>query len=70
VPGAGWLALLDGLVALGLLLSIPRQRQNKASVLIVATVLLGICGWPAVLALDPGQADQRPAHLPPAGRTA
>jgi hypothetical protein len=67
---AGKLAIVDGLVALVLLLSIPRQRENKVSVLIVAAVLIGICGWLGVLALDSGQADQPPAHLPAAGPTA
>jgi hypothetical protein len=70
MPLAGWLAVVDGVAALGLLLSVPRQRENKASVLIVAVVLIGVCGWLAVLALDHGPAEQPPARLPAGGLTA
>jgi hypothetical protein len=66
---SGWLALVDGLAALALLLSVPRQRENKASVLMVATLLLGVCGWLSVLALDDG-AREPPAQLPVTGPVA
>jgi hypothetical protein len=64
------LAVADGLVALALLPTVPRQRENKASVLIVAAVLIGISGWLAVLALDTGPSERQPAQLPPAGPVA
>jgi hypothetical protein len=61
---SGWLAIVDGVVALALMLSVPRQRKNKASVIVVAAVLLGIAGWLSVLALDEGPREQGPAQLP------
>jgi hypothetical protein len=61
--------MFDGLVALGLMLSVPRQRHNKASVLIVAAVLIGVCGWLSVLALDDGPREE-PAQLPVTGPVA
>ena len=52
VPLTGKLALIDGVVAVVLLLSVARQQRNKAAVLAVASVLLGISGWLAVLAMS------------------
>jgi hypothetical protein len=71
MPLSGWLAVIDGMAALALLWSVPRQLENKASVLIVAAVLLGVCGWLSVLALDDGPPRRdEPVQLPPAGRSA
>jgi hypothetical protein len=52
MPIAGWFAALDAVVAVGLLLSVPRQRRNKRSVVAVAVVLLGISCWLALLVRD------------------
>jgi hypothetical protein len=35
MPLSGWLAVVDGVVAIGLLWAVPRQRENKASVHLV-----------------------------------
>ena len=41
-----------------LLLSVPRQQRNKLAVLAVASVLLGISGWLAVLAISHDEPSQ------------
>jgi hypothetical protein len=52
MPIAGWFAVCDAVVALGLLLSVPRERRNKRSVVAVAVVLLGVSCWLALLVRD------------------
>jgi hypothetical protein len=70
MPLSALLAIGDGLVALTLLALVPRQRRNKVPVLLVASVLLGVAGWLAVLSLDNGGSQQRPAQLSPTGPVA
>ncbi|MCW2633439.1 MAG: hypothetical protein JWR88_2401 [Pseudonocardia sp.] len=65
MPLTAVLALVDGLAAAALLLSVPRQRQNKAAVLAVAAVLIGVAGWLAVLAVTPHSNPDEPVPLPP-----
>jgi hypothetical protein len=70
VPLTGVLALADGAAAVVLLLSVPRQRRNKVGVIAVASVLLGISGWLAVLALTPNDAPPSPTPVVTGGPTA
>ncbi|MCW2594132.1 MAG: hypothetical protein JWP39_20 [Jatrophihabitans sp.] len=65
MPLTAVLALVDGLAAAALLVSVPRQRQNKAAVLAVAAVLIGVAGWLAVLAVTPHRTPDEPVPLPP-----
>ena len=65
MPLTAVLALVDGLAAAVLLVSVPRRRQNKVAVLAVAVVLIGVAGWLAVLAVTPPRTPDEPVRLPP-----
>lgn len=60
-------AVMDAVVAFVLLWRLPRQQRNKAAVLTVATLLLGIAGWLAVLGFT--HHTQAPPTYPPPPRT-
>ena len=61
--------MIDGVVAVVLLLSVGRQQRNKVAVLGVASVLIGISGWLAVLAVS-SDGPSRPAPVTTDGPTA
>jgi hypothetical protein len=65
MPLTAVLALVDGLAATALLVSVPRQRQNKAAVIAVAAVLIGVAGLLAVLAVTPHRTPDGPLPRPP-----
>ena len=58
------LAAIDAVVAVALLLSALRTVKNRLAVLAVATVLLGVSAWLAVLAATP-EKSAPPAPAPP-----
>lgn len=58
-------AAIDAVAALVLLWRLPSQKRNKASVLTVALLLLGIAGWLAVLSATHAS-PRPPAQVPPA----
>jgi hypothetical protein len=58
------LATIDAIVAVGLLVSGLRNPRNRAAVLAVALVLLGVSGWLAVLAATPERSAPPPPSAP------